>query len=120
MKLGTLHLALAAIAVGAMALTSCKAKKETASAFAELNTEIAAGQGNKTYTYAELKKMYSNMDAATMKKLCNAGGPGATSCSVEPGVPIAGSITTACAITCDKDHVACCGLLCVCVPAPAK
>lgn len=117
MQIKALHLTMAAMAVAAMALTSCKAKTNVA---AQDNTELAATVVNKTYTYAELKKMYSNMDAATMKKLCNAGGPGATSCSVSPGIPIAGSITTGCAITCADNNVACCGLLCVCVPAPTK
>lgn len=47
--------------------------------------------------------------------LCYAGGPGATQCSIDAGIEIAGAgITIGCSVTCGSGY-ACCNINCTCV-----
>jgi hypothetical protein len=47
---------------------------------------------------------------------CYNGGQGASSCSIDGGIDIAGSgVSAACSVSCKEDYYACCSLRCTCV-----
>lgn len=79
-----------------------------------------------TLTEAE-KFMKANVEALTLDEpgggggggndcpYCYNGGPGATSCSIDAGIEIAGwGVSGACSVSCKGEYYACCGIRCTC------
>jgi len=58
---------------------------------------------------------FANVEQLAQAEYCYAGGKGATQCSIEAGIVIAGyGISGGCSVTCGGTSFACCGLRCTC------
>lgn len=66
---------------------------------------------------SEYEQTYSSRSddfGAVLDSDCHNGGPGATNCSIDAGISMGASLTTACSVTCGSGFYACCGLRCFC------
>ena len=67
--------------------------------------------------------LFANLEALTRGEpgpgggpYCHAGGPGASQCSIDAGINIAGyGVSGGCSVTCGSGTYACCTLRCTCV-----
>ncbi len=54
--------------------------------------------------------------AAADTVTCVYGSPGATTCSIDPGVHTPEGISPGCSVSCGEGYYACCGMTCTCRP----
>jgi hypothetical protein len=81
-------------------------------------TTISTINANSTLELSDL--MTKNLEALTRMEpsepYCYNGGPGATTCSIDGGINIAGyGVSAACSVGCGDGYYACCTLRCTCV-----